>query len=307
MQIGSYSLASYSSMQSMHLAFNQADNAAPRIASDPANTSSPDSKVSLSADGLAASAADTKQQSTDVSPATSMLKNVLKQMFGLDVDLVDVQQLHTETKDSVNAASASVTTGSTGSSKETKSSQSASAQLYQEDHSASFSMSGTITTKDGKKLNFSLDFSMETHLSYAGMQASQQNTQKVQNGQNGQHGESGQSSLPQFTLGNDAGSLSGASVLAALTQLFQPATNNTAAPGASDTDKTKGDAIKTSLAPLLAEFKLWLDGDNADTPLIQHKLRANVLPKPDNQQETKKEAGSHDDDDKAASSINVSV
>lgn len=253
MQVGSYALA-YSNTQSLQLTFSQAGSGSHSSACAPSH-SRPNDKVSLSTDGLAASAADAKQPGTDLSPAMSMLKNVLHKMFGIDVQMVDVQQLHAETSDSVSAATAAIQqTGGDAVS------QSASSFLYQEDHSSAFSMSGTLTTKDGQQLSFSLDFALASHLSYSAAQAS--NTSSTD-----------KHATQSFTLGNDAGALSGASVMAALTQLFQTATDTTAA-ASSDSN---ADANKNAIIPLLAHFKLW--ADDAAKPLADHKLRALAQPK----------------------------
>lgn len=246
MQVGSYALA-YQNTQSLQLTFGQAgDTATPTRLPPPAK---PNDKVSLSPQGLAASAAD-KLQRPDASPATGMLKHVLKQMFGLDVQQIDVAQLHMESSDSMSASAAAVQQTRGGKTS------SASALLYEESHSQAFSMRGTITTKDGQQLEFSLDFAMESHISYQSVQASS--------------GKSKDASMPPFQLGNDAGAFSGASVLAGLSQMLQAP-----APQAAEPAKAE-----KNLIPLLAHFKLWKD-DPTQLLADQHLRALLAPPKPD--------------------------
>jgi hypothetical protein len=254
--IASSTALSYSSTQALRFTFGQAGQS--NISSDAGSPSGGADSVDLSAAGKLASLQDGGSQGQDASPMKGMLKKVLHQVFGLDVKLVNVQQLQEQASSQVDASAAVLQQRD-----DNGASQSAAALSYQEQDSAELAMSGTLVTADGKQLNFSLDLSLQSRFSLQAAQA------------NGIQGSGSQAQ--SFSLGNDAGNLSGAQVIASLDKLLHGTPGNSKADNAqtaSNNDGTLGQAIS-----LLAHLKLWNSGnDGQEQHNSTHTLQATALP-----------------------------
>jgi hypothetical protein len=273
----------YSTSQSLYLSLSPAkqstlanNSAAGNNSSTSAAAAPGSDKVNLSAAGQLASAQDQNQSGLDLSPAVSMLKNVLHQALGLDVGLVNIQDLEAQQTDSVSASALSMQ------SSDGKRSQSAQGFSYEEQHSSELALSGTLVTKDGQQLNFSLDVSMESDFS---VQAAQlQDGPAPQPGGDAPAGAQPDSQPLQFNLGNDAGPLSGSSVLGMLTKMLQSFTDGSsnggsnasaAADGGKSTDGGNGD-FGQQVLNLLARFKVW--AGQSDKLLADQTLSATAVP-----------------------------
>lgn len=279
---------SYSNSQSLYLSLSPIGQTGSvsngNTGNDTASAASQSSdQVSLSAAGQLASAQAQGQQGVDLNPALSMLKKVLHQALGLDVGLVDVQALETQQSDSESASAFSIQ-GNDGNG----SGQSAQGVSYEEKHSAELALSGTLVTKDGQKLNFSLDLSVESDISLQEAQLDQRPATQVDAsplaGADNQAKSGGDQTVAtaasqpaQFNLGNDAGALSGASVQGVLSKMLQEMAGG--AGSSADSGKAAG-AGKNNFGQLvlnlLAHFKLWTD--QPDAPLADQTLKATAQP-----------------------------
>jgi hypothetical protein len=192
------------------------------------------------------------------------------------VGLVNIQDLEAQQTDSVSASALSMQ------SSDGTHSQSAQGFSYEEQHSSELALSGTLVTKDGQQLNFSLDVSMESDFS---VQAAQLQDGPAPQSGNGKASNGQPDSQPlQFNLGNDAGPLSGSSVLGMLTKMLQSFTDGSSSDG-SNTGTTANGGKSTGsgggdfgqqLLNLLARFKVW--ADQSDKPLADQTLSATAVP-----------------------------
>ena len=161
--------------------------------------SKPSSDVSLSSDGVNASSQD-KAFSDGMTPMLGLIKDILEKVLGVKFKVVDGTLQRDDGKDQPAADSRPARSGQS----------SAPQQLlvggelkqtvdYQESESLAFSAKGSIKTQDGREFNFALDVQMSRSFEYHSS-----NTLQFGNGN--------ATDPLMLSLGNDAGSFSGASV-----------------------------------------------------------------------------------------------
>ncbi|OQS40628.1 hypothetical protein [Chromobacterium haemolyticum] len=161
----------------------------------------PSSDVSLSSDGVNASAKD-KAFADGMTPMLGLIKDILEKVLGVKFKVVDGTLQRDDGQDEPSADSRPARSGQSS----VPQSQQARAggELkqtvdYQESESLAFSAKGSIKTQDGREFNFALDVQMSRSFEY-------HSSSTIQFG-------NGKATDPlMLSLGNDAGSFSGASV-----------------------------------------------------------------------------------------------
>lgn len=198
-------VASMALSMSSQYSFSQSINVQQQISSwsqQPSSSAPPSSSdVSLSPGGVSASAKD-QQLSDGMTPMLGLIKDILEKVLGVKFKVVD----GTLQKDDGNSGDSG-----SGSAPSAQNAQPANALPrfggsikqsydYQESESLGFSAKGSIKTQDGREFNFSLDVQMSRSFEYHSSSSLQ-------------YGSGGSPTDPlMLTLGNDAGSFSGASV-----------------------------------------------------------------------------------------------
>lgn len=198
MRVASYSMAmntAYSASQSLTTR-NTLELQTP---ADNPRSARPDNpvtdQVQLSPAGT--SAASNLKLGSDMPPLINLIKSILEKVLGIHFELVDGAL--TPTDGEGNASTASPPRQSEPASPGV-SGRYTSSMTYQETEQLSFSAAGSVTTADGKKMDFSLDVQMQRSFSFSSSQSVT-------------FGNPGRATDPlMITLGSGAGSLSGASV-----------------------------------------------------------------------------------------------
>ncbi|UGA38270.1 hypothetical protein JOS77_31155 [Chromobacterium haemolyticum] len=162
--------------------------------------SKPSSDVSLSSDGVKASSQD-KAFSDGMTPMLGLIKDILEKVLGVKFKVVDGTLQRDDGKDEQSADSRPVRSGQSSTAPQQLLSGGELKQTvdYQESESLAFSAKGSIKTQDGREFNFALDVQMSRSFEY-------HSSSTLQFG-------NGHATDPlMLSLGNDAGSFSGASV-----------------------------------------------------------------------------------------------
>ncbi|WP_156183875.1 hypothetical protein [Chromobacterium sp. LK1] len=161
---------------------------------------SPSSDVSLSPGGVNASAKD-QQLADGMTPMLGLIKDILEKVLGVKFKVVDgtLQKDDGKSGDS-NASAPTPQNAPTASALPRFGGSIQQSYDYKESESMGFSAKGSIKTQDGREFNFSLDVQMSRSFEYHSSSSLQ-------------YGSGGSPTDPlMLTLGDEAGSFSGASV-----------------------------------------------------------------------------------------------